>query len=222
LLLDSLALPASNFVVHDTSYTTKLFKRDGKLTSVESIRNASSYVWLALCIVWSLLSFSTKRTVQKQSAQSRIWYVALLILGCFFIFYKGTINNWLDTRLVPLTPPAAWAGFVIVCFGIAFSIWARLVLGPNWSGVVTIKEGHTLIRRGPYRIVQHPIYTGILLGMFGSAVQYGLLRSFLGVVLIAVGFSLKSRTEELFMVQQFGEQYLRYREQVRALVPFVF
>jgi protein-S-isoprenylcysteine O-methyltransferase Ste14 len=192
------------------------------LHSIESVRTATSYVWLALCAVWFLLSLSTKRTIQKQSAKSRIRYVIALILGCFLIFYKGPAEGWLDTRLFAVTPATAWAGFVIVCLGIAFSIWARLILGSNWSGVVTIKEDHTLIKRGPYRMVRHPIYTGLLLGMLGSAVQYGLLRSFLGVALIGFAFWLKSLTEELFMVQRFGEEYLRYREHVRALVPFIF
>jgi protein-S-isoprenylcysteine O-methyltransferase len=190
--------------------------------TIESIRNASSYVWISLCAVWLLLSFSTKQTVRKQTAESRIRYVALLVLGCFLIFYKGPANGWFNTRLFPVTPATALVGFIMVCLGIAFSIWARLILGRNWSGVVTIKEDHSLIRRGPYSIVRHPIYTGILLGMLGSAIQYGLLRSLLGVALLGFGFWIKSLTEEHFMVQQFGQEYLRYREQVRALVPFVF
>jgi protein-S-isoprenylcysteine O-methyltransferase Ste14 len=192
------------------------------LYSIESVRNASSYVWMALCAVWLLLSFSTKRTVQKQTAKSRIRYVVLLILGCFLIFYTGPANGWFDARLFPMTFATALAGFIMVCLGITFSIWARLILGSNWSGVVTIKQDHTLIRRGPYSIVRHPIYTGILFGMLGSAMQYGLLRSFLGVALLGFGFWIKSLTEETFMVQQFGQEYLRYRKQVGALVPFIF
>jgi protein-S-isoprenylcysteine O-methyltransferase Ste14 len=192
------------------------------LRSVESIRHATGYAWLALCVVWLLTALTTKRTVQKQSGKSRFWHVAILALGCFPIFYKGTMNAWLDERLFPITPGFALIGFGLVCLGIAFSIWARLVLGGNWSGVVTIKEDHTLVRQGPYRIVRHPIYTGLLFAMFGFALQYGLLRSMMGVVLVGFGFWLKLLTEESFMVQRFGEDYLRYRAEVHALVPFIF
>ena len=121
-----------------------------------------------------------------------------------------------------MTVPIALAGLLAVLMGVAFSIWARLVLGGNWSNRVTVKENHTLVRTGPYRIVRHPIYSGILLGMFGSAIQRGGIRCFIGVLICALSFWLKTRAEERFMVQSFGEQYLQYRHRVKALAPFIF
>ncbi len=106
--------------------------------------------------------------------------------------------------------------------GVAFSVWARLMLGDNWSNRVTVKENHTLARRGPYRIVRHPIYSGILLGMLGSALQRGGIRCFVGVLICGFSFWLKTRVEERFMVQSFGEEYLQYRHKVKALAPFIF
>src|SRR5262249_13239381 len=105
--------------------------------------------------------------------------------------------------------------------GIGFSIWARLFLGRNWSGRVTIKEQHELIQSGPYSIVRHPIYSGFLLAILGTALVQGHLRSLLALPLAALGWSLKLRLEESFMAHQFGSAYLDYKRRVKALVPFV-
>jgi protein-S-isoprenylcysteine O-methyltransferase Ste14 len=140
----------------------------------------------------------------------------------YLIFAKGTGIPWLDRQLVLVGIPIALVGLVTVLMGVVFSIWARVMLGGNWSNSVTVKEDHTLVRRGPYRIVRHPIYSGILLGMIGSALQRGEIRSFVGIVICGLSFWLKTRAEEQFMVQRFGEEYLQYCHQVKALAPFIF
>ena len=113
----------------------------------------------------------------------------------------------------------AFTGWWRMPFSAAF--WARFILGKNWSATVTIKQDHQLIVRGPYQIVRHPIYTGLLAGLFGTALIYGLMRCFVGVVVVGLGLWLKAQTEEQFMLQRFGAQYALYRQQVRALIPFV-
>jgi protein-S-isoprenylcysteine O-methyltransferase Ste14 len=102
-----------------------------------------------------------------------------------------------------------------------FCAWARAILRTNWSARVTIKENHELVRRGPYQIVRHPIYTGFLIGLLGTAFVYGFTGCFVGVLVIGFAFWVKSQTEEQFMMQQFGEQYLQYKQQVRALIPYI-
>ena len=94
--------------------------------------------------------------------------------------------------------------------------------GGNWSSSVTLKQDHTLVRSGPYGIVRHPIYTGLLVALLGTAIALGELRCFLGVILAAIAWKIKSVTEEALMVEQFGEQYARYRQQVKGLVPYLW
>jgi protein-S-isoprenylcysteine O-methyltransferase len=113
-------------------------------------------------------------------------------------------------------------GYGLLLAGMFFAGWARIFLGGNWSSNVTLKEDHTLVRSGPYRIVRHPIYTGLLVALLGTAIALGPLRCFLGVILAAVAWKIKSITEERFMVQQFGDQYTHYRMQVKALVPYIW
>ena len=111
---------------------------------------------------------------------------------------------------------------MLVVVGIAFAIFARFALGGNWSGSVTVKQDHTLIRRGPYSIVRHPIYTGLILAFLGVAVIVGQLRGLLGVAVLFLSFWLKSRVEERFMQEQFGAEYRTYQHQVKGLIPYIF
>ncbi len=186
------------------------------------ILQSTTVAWLVLIIVWVLSGFRTKRAIQTQSGGSRLVNLAILIIGVYLIFGRWIGVPALDRQLYEVTVAIAVAGLVAVVAGVGFSIWARLMLGGNWSGVVTVKENHELVRSGPYRVVRHPIYTGILLGMLGSAVQRGWVHAFVGVLLCVLSYWLKSRIEERFMVQSFGEQYVQYRHEAKALVPFVF
>jgi protein-S-isoprenylcysteine O-methyltransferase Ste14 len=94
-------------------------------------------------------------------------------------------------------------------------------LGKNWSGTVTIKEGHELIMSGPYAVVRHPIYTGLLLAFLGSALARGDWRAVLAFALAAAALWRKLRFEERWMRAQFGDAYAAYARRVSALVPFV-
>ncbi|HTZ89082.1 MAG TPA: isoprenylcysteine carboxylmethyltransferase family protein [Alloacidobacterium sp.] len=191
-------------------------------SSVASLRMLTGYLWLALAIVWLLSAFAAKPTMVRQSSKARFWYLFILAVGAYLIFSRHVDVPWLNIALFRVNIAVAVAGLAIVCLGIAFAIWARLTLGGNWSGAVTIKLDHTLVQHGPYRIVRHPIYTGLLISLAGTALQYGYLRSFLGVLIAGFGFWLKSLIEEQFMAQRFGNEYLAYRQRVRALVPFIF
>jgi len=127
----------------------------------------------------------------------------------------------LGTHLLPASAQLASAGLVVTSLGAAFAIWARLTLGRNWSATVTVKEDHSFVYRGPYRVVRHPIYAGILLAMLGTATVYDEAGCFLAVVFAFVGWWLKTRKEEDFMAQEFGEEYRRYQKNVKRLIPFV-
>jgi len=127
----------------------------------------------------------------------------------------------LNDRFVPSTPSLPWLGAALTLAGIAFAVWARVVLAGNWSGSVTLKRGHELVVQGPYRWVRHPIYTGLLTALIGTALARGEWRGLIAVAIAAASFWRKLRLEEALMGRQFGETYARYAERVRALVPFL-
>ena len=104
----------------------------------------------------------------------------------------------------------------------AFSAWSRAHLGRNWSGIVTLKEEHTLIRTGPYRYIRHPLYTGFLAAVLGTAVARGTGDAFVGFAIVLAAYLLKMRREERFMTLEFGEQYRQFQNEAAALIPFIF
>ena len=187
------------------------------------IENWLGMLWFVFSIVWLAAAFTSKRSTQRQSYGSRVLQSSLILIGVLFIFnlFNWFHQGWLETRLIPETQSWVLFGAALTVAGILICFWGRAILGRNWSGTVTIKQNHELIMRGPYRFVRHPIYTGLLTGMLGSAIVYGYARCFIGVFIITVSLWLKLKIEERFMVQQFGDQYVHYRQKVRALVPFV-
>jgi protein-S-isoprenylcysteine O-methyltransferase Ste14 len=150
---------------------------------------------------------------------------ALLMVGAmrFQVAYAamGRTPPLLDRPLWMLPSWAAWLFVAGIGAGIAFMWWARLTLGALWSGTVTRKENHELIERGPYKLVRHPIYTGLIFAFLCYAAQLPSIAAFAGVALLAVGLSLKARLEERFLIAGLGEgPYADYRRRTPMLVPF--
>lgn len=186
------------------------------------LRACADYLWLGLGIVWLVGAITAKRTARTQSPGSRLLQVAPEILAFLLLLGRFNWPYWLRRRFVGENSPALlWLGLALTAAGIGFAIWARLWIGRNWSGRVTIKEQHELIQNGPYAIVRHPIYSGFLLAILGTAIVHGELRGLLALPVAVVGWTLKLRLEESFMAQQFGTAYLDYKRRVKALVPFV-
>ena len=129
--------------------------------------------------------------------------------------------NWLYGRFLPATTAVTLSGMVLTAAGLAFAIWARLHLGGNWSGIITLKQGHTLVRTGPYRLVRHPIYSGLLLALLGSAIAIGEWRGLLAVALVGLALPRKASLEERWLRENFGNDYERYASEVPALIPSI-
>jgi len=106
--------------------------------------------------------------------------------------------------------------------GLAFSVWARFYIGRNWSPHIELKKEHQLIRTGPYAVVRHPIYSGFMLATLGTAVVFAEWSGLLAFVLIVAAWGYKGRLEEMAMIEKFGTEYERYRQNVKGLVPFVW
>jgi protein-S-isoprenylcysteine O-methyltransferase Ste14 len=183
--------------------------------------HAITVLWLIWGFYWLIASFSTKTTRRRESAASRASHMIPLIVAGVLLSNRRIAGPYLSATLLPHTFATFWIGLFFVAFGIAFSIAGRVWLGGNWSGTVTLKDNHELIRSGPYRLVRHPIYTGILLAILGTAIAQGEWRSLIALVLITVAFLRKIAIEESFLVQEFGNSYERYRSEVPALIPLL-
>jgi protein-S-isoprenylcysteine O-methyltransferase Ste14 len=124
-------------------------------------------------------------------------------------------------QALPAGPVLPALGAVLTVAGLGLAVWARRHLGREWSGLVTLKEGHRLIRTGPYRTVRHPIYSGLLLAVFGTALAIGQWRGVIAVVCNLIGLLRKVQVEETLMVRTFPE-YQEYRQRTAAPIPGVY
>lgn len=181
-------------------------------------------LWLIFAGYWIVTSIGVKKDV-KQSGP--VWLgigIRFVIIVAVIALFDSNGGNrlWRESRAYyPATGgPLVYIGLILCAAGIGFAVWARIHLGRNWSPVPAIKEEHELITSGPYRYARHPIYTGILLAMIGSALVAGLywLLIFL-MFLVMVLFRV--RIEESYMMKLFPTQYPEYRRRVKALIPFV-
>jgi protein-S-isoprenylcysteine O-methyltransferase Ste14 len=180
--------------------------------------------WDVFALFWIVNLFSNKRTVRRESGASRLryWLLFMLAFGLLFGGGFGHRHHAGAGTVLPRSATLNGLALVITVLGLALAIWARVTLGRNWSGTVTLKENHELIQRGPYAAVRHPIYTAMLLMFAGTALAVGTWEAFVGLPLLFLSFWIKYREEEAFMIAQFGDPYRTYMKRVRALVPFVF
>ncbi len=178
-------------------------------------------IWLCWLMYWAVASIGTKPDARREQAASRLSHSIPLVLGAVILAVPRVLGLEMQQRFVPATPAWFWLGLGMVACGLILTLFARAWLGGNWSAVVTLKQNHELVRTGPYALMRHPIYTGLMLALIGTAIAIGDWRALAGVALIAAGLMRKLMIEERFMAEQFGEAYARYRAHVRALVPFV-
>lgn len=178
-------------------------------------------VWIGLALIWVIAATLTKQTARVQTSTSRRLQLVLSAVGFLFLLHPYMSMGPLGRRLFSESNGAEYAGLAITICGAVLALWARTLLGRNWSAFVTIKQDHEIIRHGPYRVVRHPIYSGFLLSVLGTALAIGEVRVLFAIGFVFLGFWLKLRTEEEFLAEQFGGRYLQYRQQTKALIPFV-
>ncbi len=179
-------------------------------------------VWIVVAAIWAAAAFRTKPALKKQSSATRLVEAACMFAALELLFNPNPWHGVLRLRIVPDEPLYGWVSLLITVAGMVFTLWARFFLGRNWSATATVKENHELIRSGPYRIVRHPIYSGLALAFLGTAIGFGELRGFIGLPILIFGWKYKANVEERLMTEQFGEQYRRYRREVKGMVPFVW
>lgn len=178
-----------------------------------------SALWAIFALVWIFGWLQTKQTKERAPLSTRVIYGIPIIIGSYLMFAENPIFRPGHLRIIPRFPSIQAIALLCTAVGLAFAIWARFYIGQNWSGAVTIKVGHELICTGPYRWVRHPIYSGILLALLGTALQRGRVEDLVAVPLFAFGFWIKMRTEEQFMRRTFGDQYSEYTRMTGALIP---
>lgn len=179
------------------------------------------YLWDAFALSWLLSALAVKRTTRAEAHWIAISRSILLGGFLYWLYVVPPHWHWLHARVVPDSATAEWMGLGVAVLGMLFAGWARFALGTNWSSRATIKQGHELIIRGPYRIVRNPIYTGIFFALLGTAIALGQLRHFLGLPPVLAVWIWKIANEQRLLRAEFGDSYARYCREVKAFLPYL-
>ena len=177
-------------------------------------------LWVGWLAYWLLTASRVKPVARAESWQRQVAYSAPLWVVTWLLIGRG-VPGFLTMRFLPATAVVWIVGLLLTATGHGFAIWARRVLGANWSAEVTVKHDHELIRSGPYALVRHPIYTGLTLAFAGTAIALGEWRGILALLIGVASFWYKLGLEERVMVETFGPAYEDYRRETKALIPFV-
>ena len=184
----------------------------------ENIKIGLTLMWISLLLFWIISGRNNKQSIYKESFFKRFLFywlpllVAILLLGPGEWFGHSLIRE----NFVEHTNLVGGIGLLISFMGLILACWSRYLLGKNWSLSVQKKENHELIKSGPYSILRHPIYTGILLIFIGNTIIVGDYRGIIAVLIVFISFWFKLKKEEKWLIEIFGEDYHNYKKTTKT------
>jgi len=193
----------------------------------EHLLTILGYLWFAFGVYWVAAAVFRKSSTagSPQTRETgephgfRVLRWAVLVTTFALLFWQRLAIGFLGRWSIPDLPALAYAGFVLTLAGFGVAIWARVHLGQNWSDKVVIQAGHQLIRTGPYAHLRHPIYSGVLLGVAGTALVVGEWRGVIAFVLLLTNYAAKARKEDRILANHFGEDFFQHTRDAGFLLP---
>lgn len=176
--------------------------------------------WMAFLLVWGIGAIGTKPDVQNRSGSFWFWRALVIIL---IVIFGGRFVGVDYYAKLPFQsdPVFGWIGAACSVVGIGIAIWARVYLGRNWSAHPTQKAEHELVTTGPYGYLRHPIYTGVILALFGT-ISVGFIYTLVIFAVFLVIFVARIPREERIMRTLFPDQYPAYQKRTKRLIPWVW
>jgi protein-S-isoprenylcysteine O-methyltransferase Ste14 len=175
--------------------------------------------WFIFAAYWLISARNLKPVKKREPLASRALYIVLVAMAALFFLKLLPDTSALRHRFIANITALYYLGFAISCAGVAIAIWARYHIGANWSGRVTVKQDHELIQTGPYARLRHPIYSGVQLGLLGTALAIGRWSALLLAMAVMFVHWPKAIREQRLMEQEFGEQYRDYMSRAGFLFP---
>jgi len=178
-------------------------------------------IWLVFICYWFVSALNVKRSVRNGAWRRWLWLRLFFIVIAIFVLHFAGANVRVYLSLEPLGPSWAALGVVVAALGVALAIWARVYLGRNWGMPMTLREEPELVTTGPYRYIRHPIYSGMLLALLGSAFADSLFW-LLPLAGACIYFVYSSFAEDRHMAELFPSTYPAYKARTKMLIPFIF
>lgn len=159
-----------------------------------------------------------KRAVVKHEKREKFLYY-LVGLGLIPIFYY-ILTSWIDRFRLHLPPGVRWFGAGLIFAGDLLFVWAHRALGRNWSPVLEIRKGHTLVTDGPYKFIRHPMYTAIfIIGIGISLLSSNWIVALSYMLPVICMYLIRISDEEKMMIEQFGNEYVEYTKNTGRIIP---
>src|SRR5215510_10828617 len=175
-------------------------------------------LWMLIMTVWLALAFESNEPIEVNRDRRSDLAVGVVSIGWVVLLLRG----YNGPQLIPRIMFIRIIGSALTVTGLAFALWARLFLGSNWDAFISLRLRHKLLRTGPYAIVRHPIYSGFMIALAGSILNFGHLRSFIAATMVILAWVYKSGLEEAFMRNHFGIEYDQYCHNVKRFIPKVW
>jgi protein-S-isoprenylcysteine O-methyltransferase Ste14 len=204
---------------HRGKLRTAALRHGGVRNTIMRPSQLFAVIWIVWIVSWMAAAFWSART-ERRAATWEVWaYRALIIAGAIFMWHGAAPR---EVRLWRVGYDGGYALAAVTLAGVAFTWWARLHLGRLWSSEIARKEGHRIVDTGPYALVRHPIYTGLIAALLATAAAQATPAALLGAALVGCGLWLKARAEERFLIAELGSgAYDSYRRRVPMLIPGV-
>ncbi len=183
-------------------------------------------IWMFFMMVWA--SAWLRSSIAVRTAHPWLDRLHLILVGAGVMLIVLSPLRWLpyewlfSQSFLPNLNMVTNIGAGVTMTGMAVAIWARFILGRQWNTTISIQENHELIRRGPYKVVRHPIYTGVLLAALGSVLALHTIGAAIGLLLLFITYAAKISREDRWLVKELGESYAEYRREVAAMVPWLY
>lgn len=176
--------------------------------------------WVFFSLYWVARAFSQKAVGTKTNFLDRLTHKLFLAIAFALLIFSAR-HQFLDVLFVRGSIGVDFISVAFCLIGLAISIWARRTLADNWDQSPVIKKKQELIMKGPYKLVRHPIYSGVLLMFLGTALAIGMLGGFVSFIILFIGFWIKLKKEEAIMTKYFKEKYLNYKRRSKTLIPYI-
>ena len=182
-------------------------------------RDNIAVLWVLLGLYVAFAVLRIRDTKQTQSLFTRLPHIAAIIVAFILLLETKVHLGSLDRRFRSYSHSGTWIGMGLTFCGIGLAIWARSHLGANWSATITIRRRHSLVHTGPYSRMRHPIYSGLLIAIAGTALAQGEWRGVLALAIAVIAWAMKARKEESWLRHEFGVQFDDYCQRTGFLLP---
>ncbi|MGH9516002.1 MAG: methyltransferase family protein [Terriglobales bacterium] len=177
------------------------------------------WTWIAFGLYWLIAARRVKAARTTESPAYRVFRLLLLAITFTLLFARWIAAGFLGRHVFPQKQFLSYFGFALALAGMALAVWARVSLGEYWSDKIVLKVDHQLIRSGPYARMRHPIYSGVLLGVAGSAFVVDEWRGVLAFLLLLTNYTVKAKREDMILAESFPIDFLDHKRSAGFLLP---